>query len=299
MNADFLKINLHFKEGIKGAYYKKIDGFLYTVDPNDGTEIFFYVNLPKVDEEEKHIFINFLKDNLKNFIKARIVKNGIKITLTADAFSKKNFIVKAAQQISEYLKSRDISFENEKPPIDYKNNMYVFLEETADEIEPIIDEPQKNPEETEEKKNCFFKNILSFLKRTQIFLITIYLLCAIVFILLSFLSINIAAVSGYFMGWLPAEILSKRGYKNKKVFLFVTLFSLITLIFSGVAVFLLKFLSQNLIYTAAEFMIQSLIPAYCGFNIILGLLLSMFGTYSTLPAGKKKDKQKENNEDFE
>ena len=125
MNADFLKTNLHFKEGIKGAYYKKIDGFLYTVDPNDGTEIFFFVNLPKVDEEEKHIFINFLKENLKSFVRARIVKNGIKITLTPDAFDEKNFIVKTAQQISEYLKSRDIHFTAEKSEIVYKNNYFV------------------------------------------------------------------------------------------------------------------------------------------------------------------------------
>ncbi len=287
MNADFLKTNLHFKEGIKGAYYKKIDGFLYTVDPNDGTEIFFFVNLPKVDEEEKHIFINFLKENLKSFVRARIVKNGIKITLTPDAFDEKNFIVKTAQQISEYLKNRDIHFTAEKSEIVYKNNMYVFLEETTEEIDPHFYFPQKISEE----KKSFLKNILSFFKETQILVITIYLFCSIVFILLSFSSINIAAASGYIMGWLPAEVLSKRGHKNKKAFLFSSFFSLITLILSGIFVFLSKFLSQNLIYTAPEFMVKSLIPSHCIFNIVLGLLLSMFGTYSALPAVKKKDKE--------
>ncbi len=295
MNADFLKVNLHFKEGIKGVYYKVIDGFLYTVDPNDGTEILFYVNLPRVDEREKHIFIDFLKGNLKNFIKARIVKNGIKITLTGDAFDEKNFIVETAQQISEYLKSRDIHFTAEKSEMDYKNNMYVFLEEAVEEIEPHFDEPQ----ETSEEKRSLFKKILSFFKGTQILLITIYLLCAIVFILLSFLSMNIAAASGYIMGWLPAEILSKRGHKNKKVFLFASLFSLITLVLSGIFVFLSKFLSQDLIYTAPEFMVKSLVPSHCIFNIVLGLLLSMFGTYSALPAAKRKDEEKEIYLDFE
>ena len=123
MNADFLKTNLHFKEGIKGAYYKKIDGFLYTVDPTEESEIFLYVNLPETNDEEKHAFIQFLKDNLKNFVKARIVKNGIKITLTPDAFKRKSFITNTAKMISEYFSQKGIVFENKKHPIDFKNNI--------------------------------------------------------------------------------------------------------------------------------------------------------------------------------
>jgi len=310
MNADFLKTNLHFKEGIKGAYYKKIDGFLYTVDPTEESEIFLYVNLPETNDEEKHAFIQFLKDNLKNFVKARIVKNGIKITLTPDAFKRKSFITNTAKMISEYFSQKGIVFENKKHPIDFKNNMYVFVvdsseensetAENAPEAEDAVEEiPQaeeaskENIEETTEAKEKprRFKNFFSAFMKSQVMIIIIYLIFALIFFWLSKAQTSIAAICGYFMGWLPAEILIKRGNKNLKVFGLVTLFSLISLALSGAYVFLSEFLSQTQIYTASEFFLQSLTPSHCIFNVILGLLLSMFGTYSTLPARKKQKEE--------
>lgn len=323
MNADFLKTNLHFKEGIKGSYYKKIDGFLYTVDPTEENEIFLYINLPATNDEEKHAFIDFLKESLKNFTKARIVKNGIKITLTVDAFKRKSFIVNTAKTISKYFNDKNITFENKKYPIDFKNNMYVFLEEysndseiTPDVIEPEIPEvtdtaPEVEVQEANEvtetevsekaqkkKKKLFsFKKFFSFFIKSQILVILIYLLCACAFIWLSNIQISIAAVSGYFMGWLPAEILLKRGNKNSSVFLIVSFFSLITLVLSASTFILHQFLSQTEVYTISEYVRKSLIPAHCAFNAGLAFLLSMFSTYSTLPSRKKK--KKETDVDFE
>ncbi len=316
MNADFLKTNLHFKEGIKGSYYKKIDGFLYTVDPSEETEIFLYINLPATNDDEKHAFIDFLKDSLKNFVKARIVKNGIKITLTPDAFKRKSFITNTAKIISQYFKDRNITFEDKKHPIDYKNNMYVFLEEYSKDAEivieeesPCTEEKQEEPiiteaeetaeviEEKPKKKSFSFKKFFSFFIKSQILVILIYLLCAGLFIWLSNIQISIAAVSGYFMGWLPAEILLKRGNKNSSVFLIVSFFSLITLVLSASTFVLHQFLSQTEVYTISEYVRKSLIPAHCAFNAGLAFLLSMFSTYSTLPSRKKK--KKETDVDFE
>lgn len=311
MNTDFLKTNLHFKEGIKGVYYKKIDGFLYTIDPTDENETVLYINLPETQEENKKALIQFLKDNIKKFLKARIVKNGVKLTLNSEILNKKSSIVKVAQQISAYLREINVIFENKKHEIDFKNNMYVFADnsvtynveeciEVSEEIN-IMQENEPAPEETQlesEKKEFSFKNFFSaFFNNTQFMLISIYVISAIIFILLSLISINLAAVSGYLMGWLPAEYLVKRKYENKKIFLLITLCSFITLLITGSYSFLYMFLSQNEIYTVSEFFLQSLSPAYCGFNIILGLLLSMFGTYSTLPAKPKPKVEKD--EDFE
>ncbi len=303
MNADFLKNDLHFKEGLKNSYYKKIDGFLYTVSIADENEVFLFVNLPQTDESFKKDFADFLKENVKKLLKERVVKNGFKLTLSADAFQKKNYIVKVAQQISEYLTSLGITFGEGKHEISFKNNMYVFdidetvdtpqlTEEIAEEIVPEVASEEISSEDVTQEKVSFFDKI-----PTQILLIAIYLLCAVLFIILSLLSVNVAAASGYFMGWLATMVLVKRKKKNSTVFITVTVLSFITLLLSASYSFLYAFLSQNVIYTAVEFFSQSLIPSYCIFNVILGLLLSIFGTYSTLPATKKKEKTIE--EDFE
>lgn len=310
MSTDFFKDNLHFKEGIKGSYYKKIDGFLYTVDPTDENETVLYINLPETDEENKRAIINFLKENVKKFLKARIVKNGIKLTLSADILNKKSTIVKVAEKISAYLLELNISFSQKKYEIDYRNNMYVFLDDSFEEateetVEEAIEEATEENEvkvitpedfDVQTDNEDFTKKpseFLSFFKRTQVILIGIYALCATAFILLSLISINLAAVSGYLMGWLPSELLVKRKYENKTIFITVTCISLFVLILTGIYSFLYMFLSQNEIYTASEFLVQSLAPAHCGFNIVLGLLLSMFGTYSTLPAKKKPKVEKD------
>ena len=169
MNTDFLKTNLHFKEGIKGVYYKKIDGFLYTIDPTDENETVLYINLPETQEENKKALIQFLKDNIKKFLKARIVKNGVKLTLNSEILNKKSSIVKVAQQISAFLKEINVIFENQKHEIDFKNNMYVFVDnsvtynveeciEVSEEIN-IMQENEPAPEETQlksEKKEFSF-----------------------------------------------------------------------------------------------------------------------------------------------
>ncbi len=182
--------------------------------------------------------------------------------------------------------------------------MYVFdvnektdLEETTEEIaeeiipEEVIDDSENQSEEVEEAASFIDK------MPTQVLLILIYLLCAILFMALSLISVNIAAASGYLMGWLPTALLVKRKKKNSTIFITVTILSFITLLLTASYSFLYAFLSQNEIYTAIEFFSQSLIPSYCIFNVILGLLLSIFGTYSTLPAKKKAPKTVD--EDFE
>lgn len=313
MNADFLKNNLHFKEGIKNSYYKKIGGFLYTVDATNEDEIFLYVNLPQTDDTFKKAFAEFLKENVKNLIKERVVKNGFKITFSPDAFNKKNFIVKTAQQISQYLKEQGIAFNEKKLPIAFKNNMHVFetenarveyKEETAEEIiidtandnvEEVIETPLEENTEKLSFKDKFFKVIDKI--PVQIMLLVIYVLCAVLFMILSLFSTNVAAATGYIMGWLPASVLVRHKKKNSSIFIIVTLLSFITLSLTASYSFLFAFLSQSEIYTAIEFFTQSLEPAYCIFNVVLGLLLSVFGTYSTIPQTKKAKQQID--EDFQ
>jgi hypothetical protein len=101
-------------------------------------------------------------------------------------------------------------------------------------------------------------------------------------------AINIAGAVGYIIGWLPATVLIKRKYSHKTVYLVTTIVSLIVLALTTAYVFLYYFLSQQDIYSASEFIMQSLTPSHCLFNMALAFVLALFGTDSTVPAKKKK-----------
>ncbi len=309
MSIDFLKNSSHFTEDGKGNYYKKTDNFLFTVASGDDG-IFLFINLPELDDNQRKASTLFIKENVDSLTKVRIVKSGIKMTLTENATE--DAILSAIEVTSDHFTKTGIAFPDKHYDVVFKNHMYVFEENGTINNEPAItenateevateadvigeDAPIKETDGQKKSNSKFY----SFIDKTssQVLLIAVYTICSIAFFLLSLIHVSLAAVTGYFMGWLATAVLVRKGHGNTKIFILVTVISLFALIFSGFYSFLFQFLIQQDIYTAFEFFYQSLSPLHCIFNILLGVLLSLFGTYSTLPA-KKKAKKPELEEDF-
>lgn len=309
MSIDFLKNSSLFTEDGKGNYYTKTNNFLFTVTP-DEEGVFLFINLPELDDNERKASSAFIKENVDLLSKVRIVKNGIKLTLNENV--SEEAILKAIDVTSDYFTEKKLVFPEKHYDVVLKNHMYVLEENGEYEEEPetvaeeadteVLDTEALDTENTEKadgKEDIKKSKFDAFIDKlpTQILLIAIYALCSLVFFLLSMISISLAAVTGYFMGWLATAVLVKRGHSHKKIFISVTLATLIAMMISGFYSFLFLFLTQQEIYTAFEFFFQSLSPLYCIFNITLGVLLSLFGMYSSLPA-KEKKKKTDYEEDF-
>ena len=294
MSVEFLKNSSQFTEDGKGNYYKKHKNFLFTVASGD-EGVFLFINLPELGDNLRKASTVYLKENVTSLIKVRIVKNGIKMTLTENATEET--ILNAIELTSDYFIKEGVSFPDMHYDVVLKNNMYVFEENGVTAEEAVIEEeaPATDSKAQNANKNKFY----SFIDKTstQVLLIMIYVICSVAFFLLSLIHVNLAAITGYFMGWLATAVLVKKGHNHTKIFILVTVASLFSLAFSGAYSFLFQFLTQQEIYTAFEFLFQSLSPLHCIFNILLGVLLSLFGTYSTLPA-KKKTNKTEVEEDF-
>ena len=293
MSVEFLKNSSQFTEDGKGNYYKKHKNFLFTVASGD-EGVFLFINLPELGDNLRKASTVYLKENVTSLIKVRIVKNGIKMTLTENATEET--ILNAIELTSDYFIKEGVSFPDMHYDVVLKNNMYVFEENGVTAEEAVIEEEAPHTDSTAQKDN---NGKASFIDKTsaQVLLIMIYVLCSVAFFLLSLIHVNLAAITGYFMGWLATAVLVKKGHNHTKIFILVTVASLFSLAFSGAYSFLFQFLTQQEIYTAFEFLFQSLSPLHCIFNILLGVLLSLFGTYSTLPA-KKKTTKAEVEEDF-
>ncbi len=298
MSIDFLKNSSLFTEDGKGNYYTKTNNFLFTVTPaEEGISLF--INLPELDDNQGNTSSSFIKENVDLLSNVHIVKNGIKMTLNENV--SEDAILKAINVTSNYFTEKELFFPEKHYDVVLKDHMYVLEESGNTDVSVKEDaytketKDVKTVSEDEEAKSKF--NVSLDKIPTQILIIAIYFLCSVVFFLLSLISINFAAATGYFMGWLPTAVLAKRGHSHKKIFISVTLASLIALLISGSYSFLFLFLTQQDIYTAYEFFFQSLSPSHCIFNIALGVLLSLFGTYSALPA-KKKEKKVVSEEDF-
>jgi len=141
----------------------------------------------------------------------------------------------------------------------------------AESFEHIEDAPKK-------KTNSF----ISFLSSNTVI---VFALAAILFFALSMIYIKSAAVVGYVIGVGVTYLFIIR--KEKHIFLKASCYSLLTLCIAGVAVFLYSFLSQRELYSIYEYCSQSLTLVQCVFNVIFGLILAMFGIYSSLPSKKQ------------
>ncbi len=270
-----LKNSLDFIQDDNGLLYKNIDGFLYTVNAKkDCLQIL--VNLPEVTRNEKHLITSYLKEGVLHYVKSRFVKNGIQIFFNPAILDDPEYVMQFAKTFSLFLSSVSIEFSNTDIDIVFDKTMFAFIPLEK----PII----KPAEEDEEAQNEPVKRKFS----TQLLLIITYGVITLIYCLISIFAIKIAGAVGYIMGWIPAMILVKRKYKAKTIYSCTLIVSFIALLVATIYIFLYYFLSQQNVYTAGDFILQSLTPSHCLFNMILAYALGFFGTYSTVPAKKKE-----------
>ncbi len=270
-----LKNSLDFIQDDNGLLYKNIDGFLYTVaTKKDLVQV--YVNLPELTRQEKKLITDFLKESNEFYKSSRFVKNGIQLIFNPAFFDNAENLSDFAKAFSSFLKDASIEFSNTEIDIVFDKTMFAFIplekpiEKTDTEV--VLDENKP-------KKKRF---------STQLILIITYCVITLIYCLISLFAIKIAGAVGYIMGWIPAMILVKRNYSAKTIYSCTLIVSFIALLVATVYIFLYYFLSQQAVYSAGDFILQSLTPSHCVFNMFLAYALGFFGTYSTVPA-KKKD----------
>ncbi|MBE7091847.1 MAG: hypothetical protein E7365_01545 [Clostridiales bacterium] len=282
MDLNELNSSLCFQQDENGLLYKNIDGFLYTICEKTEFAI-IYVNLPEVSRNEKKMISAYIKESVLHYVKSHFVKNGVEITFNLSILEDPEYILQFAKMLSAYLSSASIEFSNAELNIAFDKTMYAFMP---------VEQPVENIKLRKERPNVphYENGIQGFLSRfsTQLILITIYAVIAVIYGLISLFAIKIAGSVGYILGWLPALVMVKRNYSSKDIYTCTTIVSFFVLLISTIYVFLIYFLSQQEIYTASEFIMQSLTPAHCLFNMLLAFVLSIFGVYSTIPAKKKK-----------
>ena len=271
-----LKNSLDFIQDDNGLLYKKIDGFLYTVNvKKDCAQI--SVNLPQVSHNEKQMITAYLKESVLHYLKSHFVKNGIQICFNLAILDDPEYIMQFAKTFSSFLSSAAIEFSNTELDIVFDKTMFAFIP-----LEKPIDK-HKNEESVQEEIKPQRKKL-----STQLALIIAYGIITLFYCLISLFAIKIAGAVGYIMGWIPAMILVKRKYSAKTIYTCTLTVSFIALLIATVYIFLYYFLSQQDIYTAGEFILQSLTPSHCLFNMLLAYALGFFGTYSTVPTKKKQ-----------
>lgn len=282
MELNELNSSLSFIKGENGLLYKNIDGFLYTILKKPDQAI-IYVNLPEVSRNEKKMISAYLKESALHYIKSHFIKDGIQISFNLSILEAPDYILQFAKMFSAYLSTASIEFSNAELDVAFDKTMYAFLP-----IEKPIEDGKNTKKKSIEDKHRKGK-LKGFLNRisTQMILIIIYGVLALIYGVISVYAIKFAGAVGYIMGWLPALIMVKRKYSNKAIYTATSVVSFIVLLLSTIYIFLFYFLSQQEIYTASEYIIQSLTPAHCLFNMLLAYALSIFGVYSTVPAKKK------------
>ena len=271
-----LKNSLDFIQDENGLLYKNIDGFLYTVNvKKDCAQV--SVNLPQVSHNEKQMISAYLKESVLHYLKSHFVKNGVQICFNLAILDDPEYIMQFAKTFSSFLSSAAIEFSNTELDIVFDKTMFAFIP-----LEKPINK-HKNETPPQEEKEPEKRKI-----STQLILIITYGIITLIYCLISVFAINIAGAVGYIMGWIPAMILVKRKYKAKTIYTCTLIVSFIALLIATIYVFLYCFLSQQDIYTAGDFILQSLTPSHCLFNMFLAYILGFFGTYSTVPAKKKE-----------
>lgn len=280
---DLTQINptLYFDQDENGVFYKNIDGFLYSITSKADNAI-ISINLPEVSRNEKKMITAYIKESVLHYIKSHFVKNGIQIFFNLAILDDPEYILQFAKAFSAYLISASIEFSNTELDVAFDGVMYAYLP-----IEkPIENTNLRKPRHILTSNEDLKTDILARFS-TQGIMIIVYLAIAVLYGLISIFALKIAGAVGYILGWIPAMILVKKGYSNKKIYLWTSIFSLFVLVVATIYVFLFYFLSQQDIYTASEFIMQSLVPANSLFNLALAYVLSIFGAYSTVPAKKK------------
>ncbi len=277
-----LKNALDFNLDDNNLIYKNIDGFLYTINvTSDCAQIF--VNLPESSHNERQMVKAYLKESI-HYLNSRFVKNGIKISFSLLILDDPDYILQFAKTFSSFLSTASIEFSNTELDVVFDKTMYAFIP---------LEKPIKKAEDKTDAEEAVLTENSPKKKRisTQLALIIAYGIITLIYCLISVFAIKFAAAVGYIMGWIPAMILVKREYEAKTIYTCTLIVSFIALLFATVYIFLYYFLSQTDIYTAGEFILQSLSPANCLFNMILAYILSFFGTYSTVPAKKKNTEE--------
>lgn len=282
MELNELNSTLEFIEGENGLLYKKIDGFLYTLSIKPELAV-IYVNLPEVSRNEKKMISAYLKESVLHYVKSNFIKDGVQISFTTGILETPDYILQFAKMFSAYLSTASIEFSNSEIDVTFNKTMYAFLPVE----QPIDNEKLIKKKKVEDTQGRGLNRVLSGIS-TQIALIIVYGVLALIYALISVFAIKFAGTVGYLMGWLPSLVLVKKNYSAKAIYTCTSIVSLIVLLLTTVYVFLFYFLSQQEIYTASEFIMQSLTPSHCVFNMALAYLLSIFGAYSTVPAKKNK-----------
>lgn len=291
MSLEFLD-KKPFIKGENGLYYGILNGFLYTVDPANSS-VFLYS--PALNKNAKAMLSAYLK--MQGINRAKLNSDGITFVT---AFNET--LASRLKHLSLFLEAADIDAQAEEC-VTLLGTYYVYSPAVEEIPEEIAKEPEKEPEvqtfdepyvafEAEEEKaprtkKLNLKDLLSNLS-TQHILIGVYILLGIAFFALSLINLQFGAAIGYLFGWIPSEILVKRGYRGIKVYVLGLVATLSTLSFTTVFVLLRYFLSQTEIYNFSDYTLQSLTFSHCLFNVALALLLCLFGIYSTVPSKKKK-----------
>lgn len=271
-----LKNSLDFIQDDNGLLYKNIDGFLYTITvKKDCAQV--SVNLPQVSRNEKQMITAYLKESVLHHLKSTFVKNGVQISFNLNILDDPEYVMQFAKTFSSFLSSASIEISNTELDIVFDKTMFAFIP-----LEKPI-EKRRNTKTVQEEKEPEKKKI-----STQLLLIITYGVITLFYCLISLFAIKIAGAVGYIMGWIPAMILVKRKYSAKTVYSCTLTVSFIALLFATIYIFLYYFLSQQDIYSAWDFILQSLTPSHCLFNMLLAYALGFFGTYSTVPAKKKE-----------
>ncbi len=302
MELENLNTVLEFIEGENGLYYKKINGFLFTVS-FDRNQMLLYVNLPHMSHNEKNMISSYVKESSTHFKKLNFVKNGICIHFASDILDDLDYIKHFSIVLSKFLSSASIEFSNDNLDIILDKNMYIFSPVAAEvNSKKLADEyseqdstlgdsslpPNKNLKENastiRNKLFAFFSNPTT----VQVKLIICFFIFAIALFLLNVFCIQVASVVGYFCGTVFSVIYFVKGFSAKKTFVFSALLTAAVASIATIASILLLFLNQTEFYLFHDFFRNTLTVQYCIFNSALSVLLSLFGTYSVKPVKAKK-----------
>ncbi len=277
-----------FTDDGNGLLYANIDGFLYTLYGKKN-RLVLAVNLPALNKNERGMISCYIKESAVQLDGKKFTRDGLYMYFDREIVKGEDYIHEFARQLSAFLISVGIEFSNPELNILLHKKMYVFKPIAApiDDTAPPESEPDELPNlENAGKFKCFMLSNMG--------VPVLLAVCAVLYFILLVCYVKIAAAVGYVAGWLVCYLLTER--KKKHLFLLSVAYSSIMLIVSGIAAFLVMFLSQTEIYSIFDFFTRSLAFYHCLFSTGLGIVLALFGIYSTIPP--KNSAKKAVPEDF-
>ena len=282
-NKKDLKIEqMGFTADGNGLLYANIDGFLYTLDQKK-SRLVLAVNLPALNKNERGMISCYIKESAVQLDRKKFTRDGLYMFFDVEVINGTDYIYEFARQLSAFLISVSIEFSNPELNISLHKKMYVYkpiaapIEESA--------QPESEPIELPDLENAGrFKRFMLSSKGLPVLLVC----CAAVYFILLVCYVKIAAAMGYVSGWLVCYLLTEQ--RKKHLFLLSAAYSSAMLVVSAVVAFTVLFLSQTEIYSIFDFFTRSLAFYHCAFSTALGIVLALFGIYSTIPpksSGKK------------